>query len=126
MTDLDRSTRVLAQRTKGVPAQDGAGVKLTRIIGTPELNMIDPFLLLDHFSSDRPDDYIGGFPDHPHRGFETVTYMLAGRSRHKDSAGHEGAATFSRPSTETRSCWSPTTSANARPTTRWSSPASWL
>ncbi len=76
--------------TPGIPASDGAGVRLTRIIGSPDLNMIDPLLLLDCFESDDPDDYIAGFPDHPHRGFETVTYILAGRMRHKDNAGHEG------------------------------------
>jgi redox-sensitive bicupin YhaK (pirin superfamily) len=74
----------------GVPATDGAGVKLTRVIGPPELNRLDPFLLLDRFASDEPSDYIAGFPPHPHRGFETVTYLLHGRMRHKDSAGHEG------------------------------------
>ena len=74
----------------GVPATDGAGVKLTRVIGSPELNRLDPFLLLDRFASDEPNDYIAGFPPHPHRGFETVTYLLHGRMRHKDSAGHEG------------------------------------
>ena len=82
--------RELVMLTPGIPASDGAGVRLTRIIGSPDLNMIDPFLLLDCFESDNPDDYIGGFPDHPHRGFETVTYLLAGRMRHKDNAGHEG------------------------------------
>ena len=82
--------RELAQRTPGIPASDGDGVRLTRIVGSPDMDMVDPFLLLDAFESDRPDDYIGGFPDHPHRGFETVTYLLAGRMRHKDSAGHEG------------------------------------
>ncbi|MCZ6604283.1 MAG: pirin family protein [Alphaproteobacteria bacterium] len=86
----ENAVRTLAMRTGGIPASDGAGVKLRRIIGSPELNMIDPFLLFDNFSSDRADDYIAGFPEHPHRGFETVTYMLAGRSRHKDSTGHEG------------------------------------
>ena len=79
-------TRVIT----GVPAMDGAGVKLTRVIGSPELNRLDPFLLLDRFASDEPNDYIAGFPPHPHRGFETVTYLLNGRMRHKDSAGHEG------------------------------------
>lgn len=69
---------------------DGAGVKLTRIIGSHEINMLDPFLLLDCFESDQPEDYIAGFPSHPHRGFETVTYLLNGRMRHKDSAGNEG------------------------------------
>lgn len=82
--------RELLMLTPGIPASDGAGVRLTRIIGSPELNMIDPILLLDCFESDDPDDYIAGFPDHPHRGFETVTYILDGRMRHKDNAGHEG------------------------------------
>ena len=68
---------------------DGDGVRLTRIIGTHQLNMLDPFLLLDAFESDEPLDYIGGFPSHPHRGFETVTYLLAGQMRHKDNAGNE-------------------------------------
>lgn len=82
--------RELRHLTQGMPASDGAGVKLTRLIGTPEINMLDPFLMLDAFESDNADDYIAGFPPHPHRGFETVTYMLAGRMRHKDSAGNEG------------------------------------
>ncbi|MGB1703010.1 MAG: pirin family protein [Cycloclasticus sp.] len=82
--------RELQTVTTGIPAMDGDGVKMTRIIGSPELNMLDPFLLLDAFETDEPTDYIGGFPDHPHRGFETVTYLLAGKMRHKDSAGHEG------------------------------------
>ena len=76
--------------TPGMPTSDGAGVKMTRIVGSPMLDMVDPFLLLDAFGSDQAGDYIAGFPDHPHRGFETVTYMLAGRMRHKDNAGHEG------------------------------------
>ena len=82
--------REVVSTTAGQPATDGAGVNMTRIIGNQELNMLDPFLLLDAFESDQPDDYIGGFPSHPHRGFETVTYLLAGRMRHKDSAGNEG------------------------------------
>lgn len=82
--------RYLVSRVKGVPTSDGAGVKLTRIIGSPQLNMLDPFLLLDRFESDQPQDYIAGFPEHPHRGFETVTYLLKGRMRHIDSEGHEG------------------------------------
>lgn len=82
--------RELQRITSGLPVSDGDGVKMTRVIGTPELNMLDPFLLLDAFESDQAQDYIGGFPDHPHRGFETVTYLLAGRMRHKDSVGHEG------------------------------------
>jgi redox-sensitive bicupin YhaK (pirin superfamily) len=84
------ASRELQLSTPGMPASDGDGVKMTRIIGTPQLNMLDPFLLLDAFGSDQPLDYIGGFPNHPHRGFETVTYMLAGRMRHKDSIGNEG------------------------------------
>ena len=78
---------------KGIKTSDGAGVNLTRIIGSPELNMLDPFLLLDEFGSDNPKDYIAGFPPHPHRGFETITYMLNGKFRHKDSAGNEGFLT---------------------------------
>ena len=74
----------------GTETSDGAGVRLRRYIPTPSLDMLDPFLLFDMFSSDNPDDYIGGFPPHPHRGFETFTYLLHGRMRHKDSAGHEG------------------------------------
>jgi len=76
--------------TQGTVASDGDGVRLTRFIGGPDIPLLDPFLLLDCFGSDEPLDYIGGFPDHPHRGFETVTYMLAGRMRHKDSTGSEG------------------------------------
>jgi redox-sensitive bicupin YhaK (pirin superfamily) len=74
----------------GIQTSDGAGVKLRRIIGSPDLNMLDPFLLFDEFGSDNPDDYIAGFPPHPHRGFETITYMLNGKFKHKDSAGNEG------------------------------------
>jgi len=75
---------------QGQPATDGAGVQLVRVIGQPALTDLDPFLLLDAFRSDNPDDYIAGFPAHPHRGFETVTYLLAGRMRHRDNAGNEG------------------------------------
>ena len=74
----------------GLPTSDGAGVKLTRVLTQELQQRLDPFLMLDAFGSDRPDDYIAGFPDHPHRGFETVTYMIAGRMLHRDSAGHEG------------------------------------
>src|SRR2546427_7196016 len=74
----------------GQPTSDGAGVQLTRVLGTPQLDHLDPFLLLDEFKSDRPGDYLAGFPDHPHRGFETVTYMLAGAMRHRDHVGNEG------------------------------------
>lgn len=82
--------RVLLETLLGVETSDGDGVRLTRIIGSPQLNMIDPFLLLDCFDSEQANDYIGGFPTHPHRGFETVTYLLNGRMRHTDSAGHQG------------------------------------
>ena len=74
----------------GQPTTDGAGVKLTRVLTHELQRRLDPFLMLDNFASDDPDDYIAGFPNHPHRGFETVTYMIAGRMRHRDSAGHEG------------------------------------
>ena len=67
--------RTVTKIITGQPTSDGAGVRLTRMIGTPALEQLDPFLLLDEFKSDRPDDYLAGFPDHPHRGFETVTYM---------------------------------------------------
>ena len=89
-TNSRPAARPLQWVTPGIPASDGDGVRLTRIIGSPQLNMLDPFLLLDTFESDQPQDYIGGFPSHPHRGFETVTYLLAGRMRHKDNAGNEG------------------------------------
>ncbi len=85
----DRQRHVV-DTTGGIPATDGAGVRMTRIIGTPMLDHVDPFLLFDVFESDDPDDYIAGFPPHPHRGFETVTYMLAGQMRHRDNAGNEG------------------------------------
>lgn len=81
---------VIKGRFKGKPAQDGAGVKLTRIINQPGLKHQDPFLMLDEFRSDNPDDYIAGFPPHPHRGFCTLTYMLAGQMEHKDSVGNTG------------------------------------
>jgi redox-sensitive bicupin YhaK (pirin superfamily) len=71
----------VARKLRGMPASDGAGVKLTRVIGTQQLDMLDPFLMLDEFGTDRAEDYLAGFPDHPHRGFETVTYMLDGRMR---------------------------------------------
>ena len=85
--------RKIKYLVEGIQTSDGAGVNLTRIIGSPELNMLDPFLLLDEFGSDNPDDYIAGFPPHPHRGFETVTYMINGKFRHKDTAGNEGYLT---------------------------------
>lgn len=82
--------RTVRRLITGMPTTDGAGVKLVRVIGQPALQELDPFLLLDAFRSDNPDDYIAGFPSHPHRGFETVTYLLGGRMRHKDNAGNEG------------------------------------
>lgn len=84
------NNRTVVQQLPGMPTSDGAGVKLTRIIGTPMLDMLDPFLMLDCFESNNADDYMAGFPTHPHRGFETVTYLLNGRMRHKDNAGNEG------------------------------------
>jgi redox-sensitive bicupin YhaK (pirin superfamily) len=75
---------------RGQDTQDGAGVRLIRVLSHDMQTRLDPFLMLDAFGSDKPDDYIAGFPNHPHRGFETVTYMIAGRMRHKDSAGNEG------------------------------------
>lgn len=84
------STRKIVRVVRGMPTSDGAGVKLTRVIGSPQLMELDPFLMLDEFGTDRPEDYIAGFPDHPHRGFETVTYMLDGRMRHRDNHGNSG------------------------------------
>jgi redox-sensitive bicupin YhaK (pirin superfamily) len=83
-------TRRIERVVEGIATSDGAGVKLTRVVSGRLQGRLDPFLMLDAFSSEDPDDYIAGFPDHPHRGFETVTYMLAGQMRHRDSAGHEG------------------------------------
>jgi quercetin 2,3-dioxygenase len=82
--------RAVERLIAGESTSDGAGVKLTRVLAQPLQRRLDPFLMLDAFGTDNPRDYIGGFPDHPHRGFETVTYMIAGRMRHRDSAGHEG------------------------------------
>ena len=87
---LNRSITKIIQ---GVKTIDGAGVNLTRIIPGTEIDMIDPFLLLDEFGSDDPSDYIAGFPAHPHRGFETITYMINGKFRHRDSMGNEGFLT---------------------------------
>ena len=88
-----KDKRKIKYLVEGVQTSDGAGVNLTRIIGSPEFNMLNPFLLLDDFGSDNPDDYIAGFPPHPHRGFETVTYMINGKFSHKDTAGNEGHLT---------------------------------
>ena len=82
--------RPVLGKFRGMPASDGAGVKLVRVIGTPTLPDLDPFLMLDEFGTDRPEDYLAGFPPHPHRGFETVTYMLDGRMRHRDNHGNDG------------------------------------
>ena len=82
--------RSVEQLVAGKATSDGAGVKLTRVLTQPLQHRLDPCLMLGAVGADQPEDYIGGFPDHPHRGFETVTYMLAGRMRHRDSAGHEG------------------------------------
>ena len=85
--------RHIIRRIRGIDTADGAGVKLKRVIGQPGLDMLDPFLLLDEFRSDQAGDYIAGFPEHPHRGFETVTYMLAGNMRHGDNHGNVGRLT---------------------------------
>ena len=82
--------RSVEQQVIGQATRDGDGVKLTRVLTQAHQRRLDPFLMLDNFGSDDPNDYGGGFPDHPHRGFETITYMIAGRMRHRDSAGHEG------------------------------------
>ncbi|WP_284618428.1 pirin family protein [Aquabacterium humicola] len=96
-TTLDNTVvargRSVERLVAGQATSDGAGVKLTRVLTQPLQFRLDPFLMLDAFGSDDAGDYIAGFPDHPHRGFETVTYMLAGRMRHRDSAGHEGLLT---------------------------------
>lgn len=84
------AARPVQQLVRGRPTSDGAGVRLTRVIGTSSLPDLDPFLMLDEFRSDEARDYIAGFPEHPHRGFETVTYMLAGRMRHRDNQGNSG------------------------------------
>ena len=86
---LQRS-RGVERLVRGQPTSDGAGVKLTRLLTQPLQRRLDPFLMLDAFGSDAADDYIGGFPEHPHRGFETVTIMLDGRMRHRDSVGNVG------------------------------------
>lgn len=86
-------SREVERQVTGQPVSDGAGVKLLRVLTADLQRRLDPFLMLDEFRSDDPDDYLAGFPDHPHRGFETVTYMLAGRMRHRDNAGHEGLLT---------------------------------
>jgi quercetin 2,3-dioxygenase len=93
VTTSVQSPRSVERLVAGRATQDGAGVKLTRVLTQDLQRRLDPFLMLDAFGTDNPDDYTAGFPDHPHRGFETVTYMLAGRMRHRDSAGNEGLLT---------------------------------
>lgn len=93
MNATTATQRRVARTLRGQPTSDGAGVKLTRVIGQRDLDMLDPFLLLDEFRSDQAGDYLAGFPNHPHRGFETVTYMLAGRMRHGDNQGNSGLLT---------------------------------
>jgi redox-sensitive bicupin YhaK (pirin superfamily) len=90
MTITLKKSRGIERLVSGIATSDGAGVKLTRVLTGKLQHRLDPFLMLDAFGSDDPDDYIAGFPDHPHRGFETITYMLSGRMRHRDSAGNEG------------------------------------
>ncbi len=95
MTTIERNDDVTAPRgveriIQGQAVMDGAGVKINRVLTQPLQRRLDPFLMLDNFGSDEANDYIAGFPSHPHRGFETVTYMLEGRMRHRDSAGNEG------------------------------------
>jgi redox-sensitive bicupin YhaK (pirin superfamily) len=87
------SVRGVERIIHGQAVMDGAGVKINRVLTQPLQRRLDPFLMLDNFGSDEANDYIAGFPSHPHRGFETITYMLTGRMRHKDSAGNEGLLT---------------------------------
>lgn len=82
--------RKVVKIQKGQKATDGAGVRLTRLFGHENANLFDPFLMMDHFGSENPNDYIAGFPFHPHRGIETVTYMLSGKMEHSDSLGNQG------------------------------------
>jgi hypothetical protein len=86
----ENTIRQVARVVRAEATSDGAGVRLNRVIANRQVSQIDPFLLLDAFESDNPDDYIGGFPMHPHRGFETVTYMIAGKMHHRDSLGNAG------------------------------------
>jgi len=83
-------TRNVIQRIRSVSVPEGAGVTVQRSIGTPARRNLDPFLMLDHFSSENPDEYVAGFPEHPHRGFVTLTYMLDGHMLHRDSMGNQG------------------------------------
>ncbi|MDP3859128.1 MAG: pirin family protein [Stagnimonas sp.] len=90
MSTISNDLRTVAQVIPSIPTSDGAGVKLRRSIGSQRGLYLDPFLMLDEFGTDQPGDYIAGFPDHPHRGFETVTYMLDGRMQHRDHLGNVG------------------------------------
>lgn len=81
--------RTVTKKVRGFPAVDGGGVSLTRVLGSATVRDFDPFLMLDSFDSDNPDDYTAGFPMHPHRGIETVSYLAAGKMQHRDSLGHE-------------------------------------
>jgi redox-sensitive bicupin YhaK (pirin superfamily) len=90
---ISRVERSVTRMLPGMPTTDGAGVKLTRVIGQPSLRNLDPFIMLDRIYSDDPSGYVAGFPDHPHRGFETVSIMLEGKIRHRDSRGNAGVIT---------------------------------
>ncbi|MCE9522710.1 MAG: pirin family protein [Alphaproteobacteria bacterium] len=92
-TSTAHEPRQVIRLTRGMSTEDGAGVKLIRLVGSPEVPDIDPILMLDAFRSDDPKSYIAGFPPHPHRGFETVSYMIAGSLKHKDNKGGEGLIT---------------------------------
>ncbi|MBZ8139316.1 hypothetical protein CLD22_05295 [Rubrivivax gelatinosus] len=91
LTPTVTTPRSIERLVAGQPTSDGAGVRLVRLLTQDLQRRLDPFLMLDNFGTERPEDYIAGFPDHPHRGFETVTVMVQGRMRHRDSAGHEGS-----------------------------------
>ena len=90
MTSAVETGRRVRQQVPGVELMEGAGVRVRRFVAGPHLSHLDPFLLLDEFKATDPREYVAGFPPHPHRGFETVTYMIRGRSRHRDSTGAEG------------------------------------
>jgi redox-sensitive bicupin YhaK (pirin superfamily) len=90
MTTQPPRLRTVARIITAISTSDGAGVRLRRSLGSGEGTRLDPFLMLDEFSSDNPGDYIAGFPSHPHRGFETVTYILDGHMRHEDHLGNQG------------------------------------
>jgi quercetin 2,3-dioxygenase len=90
MTTHQPQLRTVARIITAISTSDGAGVRLRRSIGNGDGTRLDPFLMLDEFSSDNPGDYIAGFPSHPHRGFETVTYILDGHMRHEDHLGNQG------------------------------------